>query len=954
MPRQQLEAGGRRAESWAAAYSLLVLSRVVLRGRAGELGVVLGAMRRAARTGAGAMIVLTGEPGIGKSALLRAVVEQASQSGAMIGVGRAEEIDEIAPGAPLLLALRSGPRPLVDSSAFAGLAPLYDQQLWLVEQISVMLEDAAAHAPVVIALDDVHWADRLTRFALRVLPGRLAACPVTWVLTSRLAPAQVIDEITRAAGGVVPVTGVALWPLAPADIDDLAADRLGEPANEETRELLRGTGGNPFWAVQVLDGLAWRQAHGLTHDNMHAELIDDVRRRLLPLEAETAALVKLAAVWGRSLPVEDAARLLGDLPAARVLRAARQAADNGLLTSGEPGVDFAHTLVRDAVYADISLPEREALHRTCGRYLLGTRATALAAAPHFRAVATCGDLEVVDVLMRAAADSAATIPDQAAELAQEAFSLVPADHPRWFAVGEQVVKLLVQVQREGAVLSVAGHLIAGTKDSTVGARLQVQVCRALWAVGACHEIERRVDITLRLDGLPPAVRAQLSATRALASTRTESAASAGHAAEAALASGRHLVDEVTQRNALLALAETARNEGRHQLVLDRLTELRSLARSDYLAEEIRALQHLDRYAEADVLLAKSQQEAQDNVGTVLPSFLYAQMWQDHNLARFDAAEAGARALLRLGWQIGNFAHEINARMILAAVAIYRGDLARARTMLQPAMAREESRDELRVSRLRLMQGWLAAAEGNLDASLDILRPLVSAATEGIDAWCWSPPWMRTFAGIGLAAEDGRFAQATATIAELGAERNPEVPTMAGVALQVRGLVDADVHSLGRAVDVLRQGPRPLLFAQALADYAAALRAAGDTAGDARMQEAVTWFDALGAVPGAMAGTVGPGTLPPRRHRPGSRARRPAHGLAALTETERRVADLISAGHSSRSAAAELGVSLNTVNTHLRSAFAKLDVRSRVQLTNLLRDHAPGQQPNQAPVPHLSW
>ena len=91
----------------------------------------------------------------------------------------------------------------------------------------------------------------------------------------------------------------------------------------------------------------------------------------------------------------------------------------------------------------------------------------------------------------------------------------------------------------------------------------------------------------------------------------------------------------------------------------------------------------------------------------------------------------------------------------------------------------------------------------------------------------------------------------------------------------------------------------------------------------------------------------------RRHRPGMPPRRSVHGLAAVTETERRVADLISAGHSSRSAAAELGVSLNTVNTHLRSAFAKLDVRSRVQLTNLLRDHAPGQ-PNQAPVPHLFW
>ena len=158
----------------------------------------------------------------------------------------------------------------------------------------------------------------------------------------------------------------------------------------------------------------------------------------------------------------------------------------------------------------------------------------------------------------------------------------------------------------------------GTKDNGTSARLQVQACRALWAAGACHEIERRVDATLRLDGVAPAVRAQLSAARALASTRTESAPSAGQAAEAALASGRHLTDEATQRIALLALAEAARNEGSHQLVLDRFTELRSMSRSEYLADEIRALQHLDRYSEVDTLLAKIRDEAQDKGDNVLP------------------------------------------------------------------------------------------------------------------------------------------------------------------------------------------------------------------------------------------------------------------------------------------------------------------------------------------------
>ena len=131
-----------------------------------------------------------------------------------------------------------------------------------------------------------------------------------------------------------------------------------------------------------------------------------------------------------------------------------------------------------------------------------------------------------------------------------------------------------------------------------------------------------------------------------------------------------------QRNALLALAEAARNAGNRQLVLDRLTELRSMSGSEYLADEIRALQHLDRYSEVDTLLAKIR-EAQDKGDNVLPSFLYAQIWQDHNLARSMRPRRAPGRCCASAREIGNFGHEIDARMVLAAVAIYRGDPAKA-------------------------------------------------------------------------------------------------------------------------------------------------------------------------------------------------------------------------------------------------------------------------------------
>ena len=74
------------------------MSRIVLRGRDAELATVMSALHSAAGTGEGAMIVITGEPGIGKSALLRVVTEQAAGAGFVVGSGKAEEIGQIAPG----------------------------------------------------------------------------------------------------------------------------------------------------------------------------------------------------------------------------------------------------------------------------------------------------------------------------------------------------------------------------------------------------------------------------------------------------------------------------------------------------------------------------------------------------------------------------------------------------------------------------------------------------------------------------------------------------------------------------------------------------------------------------------------------------------------------------------------------------------------------------------------
>src|SRR5690348_9188089 len=112
-------------------------------GRDGALTSALAALRRASVTGCGSVVVVSGEPGIGKSAVLAAVADEARRSDFRVGIGKAEQGDQIAPGAPLLVSLRSGAQPLLDDDAFAALAPLYDKPLWLVDRISVLLSELA-------------------------------------------------------------------------------------------------------------------------------------------------------------------------------------------------------------------------------------------------------------------------------------------------------------------------------------------------------------------------------------------------------------------------------------------------------------------------------------------------------------------------------------------------------------------------------------------------------------------------------------------------------------------------------------------------------------------------------------------------------------------------------------------------------------------------------------------
>ena len=905
-------------------------------GRGTELAQALGVLEHAAKRGDGAVLLVTGEAGIGKTAFTQAVAEQAAETGYAVGIGKAEEIGQIAPGAPLLVALRSGGRPLLSAAEFGQLAPLHHEPLWLIDRIADLLESRAQQSPILIAIDDCQWADALSRFALRALAGRMVGLPVVWLLASRGDGPELAADLALAAVEQVTLHRIHLNPLGQDDIDAIAAAILGVARAGETRQRLRGADGNPFLAVQFAEAVAgsWLVVGGgLGRVAVPAMLVASVEARLRRLSGPAQTLVHLVAVWGQPLAVRDAAALLDRGSAADLSGWITEGVHADLLVGQGQRIGIRHDLIREAVDAGMPGAVRVALHRQCAEYLLASGRGALAAAPHMRESASVGDERAVTVLSDAATESLASLPETAARLMGQAFELVPFGHPRWLGVGERYADILSQVQHGDDVVAVVDKLLTGVTDAESGARLQVIAARGLWLAGAPAEIVTRVDGVLAEPGVPALLRARLAGYRALANSRVGTAAEASRAARSVLDEARRLGDAFAERVALQALGEVARNELRHEEALTCFRALRRESTDEYLAQETMALKLLDRFGEAEAVMGAAARTADERRDAVQPSLAEARMWQDFMLARFDEAEAGAQTLARLSDELGTPTHKLESSMVLVLTAILRGSLSLAESYLDAAEADERTDDIVRIPRLRLCRSLLAGLDGDPELGVRVVRPVMVRASSTRSYWPRLPEWMRVHAGLALAAGDREFALSAADRADTAAERNPGVASLAGLALQVRGLVLGDPGLLDQAVRRLEGAPRIMLLASALADYGSVLLRSGDTEdGAAALRRAWSIYDSRGAVmpAGYVVQTLRDYGVPVGA---APAPRRPDKGWEALTAAEFAVAELISAGNTNRLAARALGISPNTVGTHLRSIFAKLDVRSRVQLAN---------------------
>ncbi len=374
-------------------------------GRAGELAEIDRVVREVVATGRGRIVLISGDPGIGKSRLLEAVTATAAAQGLRVGVGRCEEDGGTPPLWPWTQAVRAVLAPgrvrvtaadLPDCAGAvgadpgdpAGLGPLLPELGYAAPQgrdadsTTFALADAvvtaiAAIGPTLLALDDIHWADGDSVRLLRRVAGQLERCPGVLVLAVRGTEADINPDAMEALAAIARLRPVRIR-LDGLDAEGVAAaiaGRHGQQVRPDVAHSIRlRTDGNPFYVGELADLLV---SEGLLHDaaaparlDVPDGVRDVVRRRLDRLPTQARQFLAVAAVVGRSFDadlVQDAAGLPDD-DADIALEAAEL---TGLvMTDGAGGHRFAHALVRDTVLSRIPPARRARAHADVARALL--------------------------------------------------------------------------------------------------------------------------------------------------------------------------------------------------------------------------------------------------------------------------------------------------------------------------------------------------------------------------------------------------------------------------------------------------------------------------------------------------------------------------------------------------------------------------------------------------------
>ncbi|GAA3045611.1 helix-turn-helix transcriptional regulator [Actinokineospora globicatena] len=933
----------------------LEMVQIPLVGRDSALAELTGAAR-AVLGGTGGCYVVEGQAGTGKSRLVGCVADAAAGR-LSTAFGRAAHLDRAAPLRTLRTLLRANGMPVLEEADTDD--PLANPAR-LVDKLGERITRCAHARPLLVVLDDAHWADEVTAHILRALVPALADAPVLWVLARRPSPSRgrTQDTIDRLIDDGA--RRVRLGPLDHDAVAGLCAHVLGGTPDRRVLAMVERTGGNPFLLRELLSTLhqtgAARVADGVAtveSDEVPAGFLSAVERRLGGLSERTRWLLDAGAVFGRAFTVHEVAGLLGQA-AVDIMPLISELVDDGVLVTDGTGLAFRQDLVREALYTALPGPVRLALHREAAKVVHGEGRSSVEVAEHLVRSGRCGDAQALGVLGNAVRQLSPTAPHTAADLILRMLDLMGEhDEPRPRLVAN-AVRLLASAGRFEHARELGEkslHAGLGVDDE---ATLLLGLAEAMYVAGHTAPVVDYTARALARTELAGPVRAQLMAIRAYALLDAPDVAEAERTGRDAAA-----LAETIGVNAAWVCGNAAR--GVATRIQGRLSEAvahgeRAVALADSIGGVVRhqhpqlwlgrTLTAVDRFADADAAFTMGQREA-DQLGTAWSQPLWHLHQAELMLAwgRLTEALTHAEAGLAQTERLSTPARGVPLRALLARIALLRDDLDAARAHVDRAEALVADGIGTAVEEVVWTGALVRDAAGNPTEAVAGLTGVLATVPDRLHLFTHDTGVGAQLVHIARRAGAQDLAEVAVAATRLLAERNSDVPSLVAAALHAKGVLHNDIGLLRSAVRTYRSSPRPLARAAAMADTALAEDAAG-RAGDAvdLMEEALgTWLDCGATRDAAKAKKALRRMGVRRKFRRETPAGR-AGGWASLTQSELRVVRLVAEGLTNREVASRLFLSPHTVDSHLRHSFSKLGVNSRVELTRkvVVRDREPDE------------
>lgn len=378
-----------------------------LYGRDSELDTLRRCLGEALR-GGGRLALVAGEAGIGKTTLVARIAQEAQEQGALVLSGQCYDLTTTPPYGPWVEILRGyvtgrGLPELPDALTSPSLLDSISGQDALFAELSAFLLAVAETSPLVLLLEDQHWADADSLEFLRSLARQLPKRRVLLLVTYRdneLTPGYPLYRYLPALVREAPVERVMLRRLGAEAVHLLTADRFHLPEQQQAAlvaYLQRYAEGNPFFTDELLRALAHDSV--LQHvdggwvlgDPFPAQLPTIVKQvihaRVAELDDDAQRMLQIAAVIGVEVPLR-LWTVVSDERDELLDRAVEQALTAQLMeeTPDRAGLQFTHALVRETLYAALVLPRRRTWHRRIAEALVNEpNAEPITVAHHFLA-----------------------------------------------------------------------------------------------------------------------------------------------------------------------------------------------------------------------------------------------------------------------------------------------------------------------------------------------------------------------------------------------------------------------------------------------------------------------------------------------------------------------------------------------------------------------------------------